>query len=74
MREVKLYKCELCGCEYGSKIACEECEQNHKVKPKIKKLKHNPKGVNESGYPQALKVLFEDGYERIYELTGRNNL
>ncbi len=74
MREVKIYKCDICNTEYKSKIECEECERNHKTKGKIVKKFYYPKSINESGYPQRIKVEFEDKSTRIYELTGKVTL
>ena len=35
MKDVTLWKCDICGTEYRDKKKCEQCEAGHKKKGKI---------------------------------------
>lgn len=61
MKELSKYQCEYCHTEYREKSACEQCEKNHKVKPKIKKSIYQPYEVCNSGYPLRINIEFENG-------------
>lgn len=66
MKETTLWKCEICGTEYKDKMKCQECEENHKKKGKIIKMRHLPRTSDRSGYPDKITVKFEDGAEKVY--------
>lgn len=61
MKELKLYQCEICETQYASKIIAEDCEKSHKVPKKISGCRYLSQKQNESGYPQKISVIFDDG-------------
>lgn len=42
MKETTCWKCDICGTEYKDKKKCEQCEDGHKKKGKIVKMRHLP--------------------------------
>ena len=67
MKELSKYQCEYCHTEYREKSACEQCEKNHKVKPKIEKTVYQPHEMDRSGYPMRINIKFEDGKVITYK-------
>lgn len=66
MKDVTLWKCDICGTEYRDKKKCEQCETEHKKKGKIVKMRHLPYTSDQSGYPDKITVKFEDWEELVY--------
>ena len=67
MKTLSKYQCEYCHTEYREKNACEQCEKNHKVKPKIKKNVFLCYEMDRSGYPTKINVEFENGEVITYK-------
>ena len=61
MKELKLYQCEICGTKYVSKIFAEDCEKSHKIPKEISGCRYLSQKQNQSGYPQKISVVFDDG-------------
>lgn len=61
MKELKLFQCEICGTQYASRIFAENCEESHKVPMKISGCKYLSQKQNQSGYPQKISIIFDDG-------------
>lgn len=65
MEEVKMYRCSICKHLYYDVTTAIKCEKNHKkissVKPEYKRMLHEP-----DGYPNLIKVIFEDGTDLDY--------
>lgn len=61
MKEIAKYQCEYCNTEYVEKAKAEQCENNHKIKAKLKTKRYLPYYQDHSGYPSSLNVEFEDG-------------
>lgn len=66
MKDVTLWKCDICRTEYRDKKKCEKCETGHKKNGKIVKMRHLPYTSDQSGYPDKITVKFEDGVEKMY--------
>lgn len=66
MKDVTLWKCDICGAEYRDKKKCEKFETGHKKNGKIVKMRHLPYTSDQSGYPDKITVKFEDGVEKMY--------
>ena len=56
MREVKRYRCEICGTEYASKTDAEKCEEIH-IKPIAVEYVYKPN----MAYPVKAKATFSKG-------------
>lgn len=67
MKELSKYQCEYCKTEYKDKNKCMECENNHKIKPKIANMRYASYNSDHSGYPTYLNVEFEDGETITYQ-------
>lgn len=67
MKELSKYQCEYCHTEYREKSACEKCEKNHKVKPKIKKTAYLSYEMDRGGYPMRIYIEFENGETITYK-------
>ena len=67
MKELSKYQCEYCNTEYKDKSQAEKCENNHKIKPKLKDKRYSPYNQDHSGYPMTLNVEFEDGKTITYK-------
>lgn len=67
MKELSKYQCEYCHAEYREKSACEQCEKNHKIKPKIKKSVYLSHEMDRSGYPTRINIEFENGETITYK-------
>ena len=67
MKTLEKYQCEYCHTEYHEKSACERCEKNHKVKPKIKKTIYQSYEMDRSGYPMRINIEFENGETITYK-------
>ena len=61
MKELSKYQCEHCKTEYKDKQACVECENNHRIKLKIKDKRYVPISRDKNGYPIDINIEFEDG-------------
>ena len=66
MKNVTLWKCDICGTEYRDKKKCEKCETGRMKNGKIVKMRHLPYTSDQSGYPDKITVKFEDGVEKMY--------
>lgn len=66
MKELSKYQCEYCKTEYMDKNQCMECENNHKIKPKIANMCYDSYNSDHSGYPIYFNVEFEDGETITY--------
>lgn len=69
MKELKQYKCEVCGAVYGDKERCRECEKQHRNPVAFHGIQHQPMGVCKN-YPHKLIVRFDDDVTRTYKLIG----
>lgn len=69
MKEVKQYKCEVCGTLYADKGECAACEKQHCIPSGIERAFHRPKGVC-AKYPPKIHVRFSDGTIHEYEKRG----
>lgn len=67
MKEIKQYKCEVCGAVYADKSTCEECEKQHRVPAEIERAYHLPMYASVK-YPTKIIVKFDDGSTRTYNL------
>lgn len=67
MKELSKYQCEYCNTEYNDKSKAEQCENNHKVKTRLKDKRYLPYSQDKSGYPLVLNVEFEDGKVITYK-------
>lgn len=68
MKETTCWKCDICGTEYKDKKKCEQCEDGHKKKGKIVKMRRLPYTSYPSGYPDKITVKFENGVEKVYSM------
>lgn len=66
MKEIKQYKCELCGTLYAEKSECEACEKQHVSPKRIKVAQFKPRKVC-AKYPPRIVIEFEDGTVCNYE-------
>lgn len=66
MKEMTLWKCDICGTEYKEKLKCKKCEALHKKAGKIVSMRHLPFTSDASGYPDKITVEFEDGIKKVY--------
>ena len=48
MKDITLWKCDICGTEYRDKKQCQKCESNHKKEGKIVKMRHLPYPYDQS--------------------------
>lgn len=67
MKEMVKYQCEYCCTEYKDKSKAEQCENNHKLKAKLKSKRYLPYESDRSGYPMSLNIEFEDGKVITYK-------
>lgn len=61
MKELKLYVCEVCGTQYADRANAKVCEKSHKVPQRISGCKYLSRKQDQSGYPQKISVIFDDG-------------
>ena len=66
MKEITLYKCELCNTQYASKKMAEECEKAHKKVNKVIAIKYRPYTSSKDGFPDWLTVEFDNGHSTRY--------
>lgn len=66
MKEVNLYQCEICGTQYSSSKAAQDCEKSHKTIESIESAKYRSVGYNQDGYPDKISVKFTDNETIIY--------
>lgn len=66
MKELKLYKCEICETEYTDKKEAMECEENHVETLEIVDCEFVRKAFMDDGFPTKITVKSEDGTERTY--------
>ena len=64
MKELTLYKCELCGHTYHDKDECEKCESLHVMPIEIIDAKHE--GDLFDNYPSYILIKFDNGEIRKY--------
>lgn len=67
MKEISLYKCDICGTEFKKKDRCMACERAHKQVKKIAGARYLPITGDETGYPDRITVEFEDGETKVYK-------
>lgn len=67
MKQIVLYTCEHCGYQYANKLDAQKCEKNHKIPVGVKNAKYTCIGVDETGYPIRVTIVFSDGSERCYK-------
>lgn len=67
MKEISLYKCDICGTEFKEKDRCMACERVHKQVKKIAGARYLPITGDETGYPDRITVEFEDGETKVYK-------
>lgn len=67
MKTLSKYQCEYCHTEYREKSVCEQCEKNHKVKPKIKMSIYQSFEMDRRGYPIRINIEFENGETITYK-------
>lgn len=72
MQELKIYRCEICGTTYSTKIKCQECERGHWKPRDVKEAKYLPISQDATGYPTYINVKMDNGkvvrYERRKEV------
>ena len=61
MKEIKLYQCEFCYHQYSDQQLAAECEKNHKIPKKVSACRYWSYEQDESGYPQLIDVVFDNG-------------
>ena len=66
MKELKLYQCEICNTQYASKQYAEECEKSHKIIKAVVPLKYRSLKSNPEGYPDSVKIIFDNDEEIRY--------
>lgn len=66
MKETKLYICEICNTNYSDKSKCKQCEENHKKPVKIDKCKYLSYKSDNTGLPNQVTIMFDDGRCRTY--------
>lgn len=62
MKEIKLYRCEICGTQYNEKRKAQECEKSHL--PYVTTYESRYKANNE--YPETITVKFSNNQKVIY--------
>lgn len=67
MKQITLYVCKHCGYQYANKLDAQNCEKNHKVPVSIKKANYTSIGVDKTGYPSKVNIVFSDGSELYYK-------
>ena len=66
MKEQKLYVCEFCHTQYGTKENAEKCENNHKECKLIIDAKYSAYKTDNTGRPKKVCVEFDDGSTEWY--------
>lgn len=66
MKQTTLYTCEYCGTSYNDAEKCKQCEDNHEAPQKIIDARYRSFKSDNTGYPYAITVLFDDGGEIEY--------
>lgn len=67
MKEIKLYKCDICETQYKSKEECKKCETSH-IKPKeITGTRYLNVNENAKGYPLTVSIKMSDGKTVVYK-------
>lgn len=61
MKEQKLYVCEYCHTQYKDKNKAIQCEKNHHFPMSFKDYKYHAAKDSQSGYPDWVEIIFEDG-------------
>lgn len=61
MKEIKLYRCEICGTQYNDKEKAKKCEKSHITDFKVTDMKFKPYTVDESGFPIKIEITTPDG-------------
>lgn len=67
MQELKIYRCEICGTTYSTKIKCQECERGHRRPRDVKAAKYLPISQDATGYPTYINVKMDNGKVVRYE-------
>lgn len=57
MKEIKLYQCEYCHTQYSDKDNCRKCEESHRARAEIKKMKF----VAKQEFPVTVDIEFPNG-------------
>lgn len=66
MKEINLYQCEICGTQYASSKAAQDCEKSHKTIESIESAKYRSLKSNPDGYPDKITVVFSDNKQVTY--------
>ena len=61
MKELRLYQCEICSTQYGTRELAEECEKSHRLISSIAASKYRSRKSNPSGYPDTIDIEFDNG-------------
>ena len=67
MKTLQKYQCEVCHTEYAKKEDAVACEKNHKTPMSIQSARHQPKGMDGTGYPVTITVRMSDGQDITYK-------
>lgn len=67
MKQITLYACEHCGYQYANKLDAQNCEKNHKTPISIKRSNYQNIGVDKTGYPSKVDIVFLDGSTITYK-------
>lgn len=73
MKEISLYKCDICGTEFKGKrqmYGMRKSSQKERAHKKVKKIvgtRYLPITKDETGYPDRIAVEFEDGETKVYK-------
>lgn len=67
MKEIKLYKCEMCGTSYSQKVDCQKCEKGHRKPKSVCPSKYLPISQDATGYPKYVDVEMDNGKTVRYE-------
>ena len=70
MKKLELYVCEICNTQYNEKNKAIECEKSHKIPTGCVGSRYRAMKSNYQGYPDRIKVTFNDGSVIEYEYKG----
>lgn len=68
MREIRLYKCEICGTDYADKSMALACEKFHTKPVSVDPCKYIPYTNTKKPYPETIMVSFENGKKVKYHI------
>lgn len=67
MKQETLYRCEICNTAYNNKEICKKCEKSHHIPREIAAGRYRPITNNQTGYPDCIIVVFDDGSGLTYK-------